>query len=284
MHSLPHSTTAPDRRLFIASALGTAAAATASGCATAWPAPPRAPTFVLVHGAWCGGWCWSRVRPLLEGAGARVFTPTLTGLGERQHLREPVPGLQTHIQDVVNLIETEELQDVVLVGHSFAGMVITPAADRLKARLRRLVYLDAAVPAHGDDFATHVPGTDAAVAQRRRAAYRALAPDGAWMPPPPPEAFGVTRQADVEWLRRRVSPHPLRSWLEPVALPNGGHAGLPKTYVLATKPLTTVMGYPVHGEIARRGAEWTYREIATGHSMMVTAPERTAELLLEAAA
>lgn len=280
MHSPSASLPAPDRRVFIASA---AAAAAASGCAIARPSAANPPTFVLVHGAWHGGWCWAKVRPSLERAGARVYTPTLTGLGERRHLREPVPGLQTHIDDVVNLIEAEELQDVVLVGHSLAGMVITAVADRMKTRLRRLVYLDAPVPAHGNDLATHVPGTDAAMAQRRRAAYRALAPDGVWLPPPAPEMMGVTRPADAEWLRRRLTPHPLRTWLEPVALPNGGHAGLPKTYVLATRPLNTMMGYPAQGEVAKRGGEWTYREIATGHDMMVTEPERTAELLLEAA-
>jgi pimeloyl-ACP methyl ester carboxylesterase len=283
----PHDTSipAPQRRAFIAATAAAVAAAAAPGEASAQSASPgRAqPTFVLVHGAWNGGWCWAKVRPLLERAGARVYTPTLTGLGERHHLREPVPSLETHIQDVRNLIEAEELTDVVLVGHSFGGMVITPVADRIKPRIRRLVYLDAAVPADGADLAMHVPGTDAATAQRRRAAFRALAPDGAWMPPPPPESVGVTQPADAEWLRRRLTPHPLRTWLEPVALPNGGHAGVPKTYVLATQPPTTIMGYPAQGEVAKRGGEWTYREIATGHQMMVTEPARTAQLLLEAA-
>jgi pimeloyl-ACP methyl ester carboxylesterase len=275
------------RRAFIATTAAAAIAA-ASSPGKAGAQTPRArgsqPTFVLVHGAWNGGWCWAKVRPLLEQAGARVLTPTLTGLGERQHLREPVPSLETHIQDVVNVIEAEELSDLILVGHSFGGMVITGVADRIKPRIRHLVYLDAAVPADGNDLATHVPGTDEATAQRRRTAFRRLAPDGVWMPPPGPAGVGVTQPADAEWLRRRLTPHPLRTWLDPVVFRNGGHAGIPKTYVLATKPLTTVMGYPAQGEVAKRGGEWTYREIATGHQMMVTEPVRTAQLLLEAAA
>lgn len=244
---------------------------------------PSKPTYLLVHGAWYGGWCWTRVRPRLEEIGASVFSPTLTGLGERAHLRDPVPSLETHIRDIQGLIEAEELRDIVLVGHSYAGMVVTAVADRMKDRIHRLVYLDSAVPSDGDDFATHVPGTDAATAQRRRAAYRSMAPDGQWLPPVEPQSIGVTDPADVDWLRRRATPHPLRTWLEPVRFVHGGHKGLPKTFVLVTNPQTTVMGYPVHGEVAKRGGEWTYREIATGHNLMVTEPDKTADLLIEAA-
>lgn len=239
---------------------------------------------VLVHGAWHGGWCWSRVVPPLQASGARVFAPTLTGLGERAHLTAEPPGLDTHIADVVGLIEAEELEDVVLVGHSYAGMVVTGVADRLKTRTARLVYLDAAVPSDGDDFASHIPGISAVEVERRRGAFRAMASGGAWLPPPGAELVGVTAPEDVAWLKRRLTPHPLRSWLDPVTFRNGGHAGIPKTYVLATRPPTSVMGYPIHGEAAREaGGEWTYREIACGHDLMVVEPTRTAELILEAA-
>jgi len=240
--------------------------------------------FVLVHGAWNGGWCWNRVRPLLEQQGHRVFTPTLTGLGERAHLREPVPKLETHILDVLGLLESEELNDVTLVGHSWGGMVVTAVADRAKKRIKRLVYLDAAVPNDGADFASHIPGIDSESAERRRAAFRQLSADGIWVPAMAPEIVGVTAPNDADWLRRRLTSHPLGTWLDPVRFTNGGHGGIGKTYVLATKPLTAVMGYPLHGEVAKRGGEWTYREIATGHSMMITEPAQTAELLIEAAA
>ena len=238
---------------------------------------------VLVHGAWHGGWCWSRVVPRLEAAGARVFTPTLTGLGERAHLTAGPPGLETHIADVVGLIEAEDLQDVVLVGHSYAGMVITGAADLLRSRIARLIYLDAAVPSDGDDFASHIPGLSAAEAERRRRVFRSMAADGAWLPPPEPGLVGVTAAEDVAWLKRRLTRHPLRTWLDPVSLRNGGHAGIPKTYVLATEPPSILMGYPAQAEAARKaGGEWTCREIACGHDMMVLEPERTASLILEA--
>lgn len=236
--------------------------------------------FVLVHGAWQGAWAWEPLRR--ELAGQRVFTPTLTGLGERSHLADPVPGLATHVEDVVRMIEWEELDRVVLVGHSYAGMVITAVADRLKPRIRRLVYLDAAVPGDGDDFASAVPGLTPDLREQRRAAFRSLSPDGQWLPPVPAEALGVTDPAQKAWLERRSTPHPLRSWLEPVRLPNGGHAGLPKTYVLATQPMTERMGYPLHAEVAKRGGEWSCREVACGHQVAALRPAETARILLEA--
>lgn len=238
---------------------------------------------VLVHGAWHGGWCWSKIRPLLEAAGFRVFTPTLTGLGERAHLGHPLPSLRTHIEDIVGLITAEELEGVVLVGHSYAGMVVTGVADQLREHIRHLVYLDAAVPSDGDSFASHIPGMNAEAVGRRIAAFKGMASDGAWLPPPSPQVVGVADPEDVAWLERRLTPHPLPTWLDPLPLPNTGHAGIPKTYVLATKPMTSVMGYPAHAEIAKLGGEWSLREIGCGHDMMVAAPARTAELIIEAA-
>lgn len=241
------------------------------------------PPIVLVHGAWHGGWCWRKVRPLLEAAGFRVFTPTLTGLGERAHLRQPIPSLRTHVEDIAGLITAEELQEVILVGHSYAGMVVTGVADQLRERIRHLVYLDAAVPSDGDSFASHIPGISNEAVDHRIAAFKAMASDGAWLPPPPPQVVGVTDSEDVAWLERRLTPHPLRTWLDPLPLSNTGHAGIPKTYVLVTKPMTSVMGYPVHAEIAKQGGEWTLHEIECGHDMMVVEGTKTAELIIEAA-
>jgi len=241
-------------------------------------------SYVLIHGAWLGGWCWARVRTLMESANARVFTPTLSGLGERAHLAKPVPSLDTHIEDVVRVIEAEELERVVLVGHSYAGMVITGVADRIKSRIGKLVYLDAAVPSDGDDFVSHIPGIAETDAERRRSAFRSMSKDGSWLAPPPPEKAGVSEVQDVDWVKRRSTPHPLRTWLDPVRFHNSGHQGIAKTYILATKPLTTIMGYPVNGEVAKKGGEWAYREISCGHATMVVEPQRTAELLLEAGA
>lgn len=239
---------------------------------------------VLVHGAWHGGWCWAKVQPALQAAGHRVFAPSLTGLGDREHLREPVPSLAMHVADIVRLVEAEELDNVLLVGHSYGGMVITGAADPLRDRVHGLVYLDAAVPSHGQTFASFVPGISPEEVSRREAVFRAMAPDGVWLPPVPAAAVGVTEVGDVQWLQRRLRPHPLRTWLEPIALPRGGHAGLRKTYVVATHPPTTAMGYPRVADAVRASADWTCREIACGHDMMVVAPQQTAAVIAEAAA
>src|SRR5713101_2147973 len=110
-------------------------------------------TFVLVHGAWHGGWCWRRVSDRLRKAGHQVFTPTLTGLGERSHLARPDIGIDTHIEDVAKVFELEDLNDVILVGHSYGGMIITGAAEKVVDRLRHLVYLDAMVPQDGQTVA-----------------------------------------------------------------------------------------------------------------------------------
>jgi len=238
---------------------------------------------VLVHGAWHGGWCWRDVAPLLREEGLAVFCPTLTGLGERGHLTVPVPSLETHITDIVRIVEWNEFEDVVLVGHSYAGMVVTGAADRLGDRVTGLVYLDAAVPGDGDDFASWIPGQPRAEAEKRRAAYRALSADGIWIPPVPPQMVGIPpgNQSATAWLQRRLTPHPLQTWLEPARLANGGTSGIPKTYVVCTEPPTAMMGYPVQGEIAKQGGEWKYREIACGHDMMVVKPRETAALILE---
>lgn len=246
----------------------------------------RKSPIVLVHGAWHGGWCWDLVRPHLEAAGHRVFTPTLTGLSDRAHLADPVPGLATHIEDIVRVIEAHELRHVTLVGHSYGGMVVTSVADRLKDRIARIVYIDAAVPEDGDDFASRIPGAAPESIERMREAFRGLAPDGVWIPAMPPEVVGVdpanTELAD--WLRRRLTPHPVQSWLEPVRFVNGGTGGIAKTYIVCTEPPTALMGYTLHADEARKGGDWTCREIACGHDTMVLKPEETARLILEAAA
>lgn len=241
-------------------------------------------TFVLVHGAWLGGWCWEPIRERLGANGSRVLTPTLSGLGERGHLTDPVPSLQTHIEDIVRVIEWEELEDVTLIGHSYGGMVITAVADRLKSKLRNLVYIDAAVPGDGDDFASQAPGVAGDDLQKKRDWFRSLSDDGKWIRIPDPAILGVKTARDLEWFKRRMTRHPLGTWLEPVKFENGGNSGVRKTYILATDPPATLMGYPAHAETAKGGGEWSFRSIHCGHCVMVAEPERTAELILESAA
>lgn len=258
-----------------------------AGCATTGGEPVAAArrTFVLVHGAWHGGWCWRDVRAILEGTGGRVFTPTLTGLGERAHVRPPDLGLETHIADVCAVIEAEELADVVLVGHSYGGMVVTGVADRLRGRLRHVVYLDAALPRDGQSMITQRPDLDADSARAAAEELSALAPDG-WLPPFPPAVFGVPEAdaAATAWLKRRLTPHPLRTWVDPVRLASGGGEGLARTYIVCTRPALPRSGFAAHAAALRGAAGWRVHDLATGHDAMVTAPAETAALILEAAA
>ena len=241
-------------------------------------------SFVLVHGAWHGAWCWDRVAPKLIEAGAQVSLPVLRGVGERAAENTPTPTIEDHIRDVAEAVKTAAASGrVVLVGHSYAGMLVTAVADRMGDDLAHVVYLDAAVPADGDDFASQVPKLTAADIERRRAAFTSMAADGEWIAPPPAQMVGVTKPADVDWLAQKLTPHPLRTWLEPVSLTGGRLREVPKTYVLAVDPPTTLMGYPLHGENAKHAAGWTYAEIATGHAMMVTAPDQLVETLLSVA-
>lgn len=266
--------------------LATALALSAGACVTLPSQTPtlRGQTFVLVHGAWHGGWCWRDVQAILEGQGARVFAPTLTGLGERAHLRDPVPSLATHIEDICAVLTYEEVERAVLVGHSYAGMVITGVADRLKAKLKHIVYLDAAVPSDGQSFASQAPDATPAQIAAAEAQFRALAPDGAWMNVFPVTVLGIPADhPQADWVSRHLTSHPLRTWLDPIALPNGGSAGLARTYVHCNQP---VMQGASFAAIARRLSSdptWRLRTLATGHDAMVTAPAETAALLAEAA-
>jgi pimeloyl-ACP methyl ester carboxylesterase len=245
---------------------------------------------VLVHGAWHGGWCWRPVAERLIARGHPVHAPTLTGLGERSHLREPVPSLATHVDDVVNAIEWNELDDFVLVGHSYGGMVVTGVADRLGSRIRHLVYLDAALPADGESMITQNPATRdpdvvAAVADQ----LAALAPDGVWMAPLPPVVFGIPpERADlVAWLERRLTPHPLRTWTDPVAIRPGALDPIAKTYVHCVAPPLEPSAFAAH---ARRtasgeaGPNWRSLELETGHDAMLTDPDGVTRIIEEAAA
>lgn len=228
--------------------------------------------FVLVHGGWIGAWCWCRVRPLLLAAGHQVFTPTLTGLGDRAHLLTPDVDLSTHIQDVVAVIDSEELQRVVLVGQSYAGMVITGVADRLPERLSQLVYLDAFVPEDGQSLADLVGPQ--MIASLQEAAESA---GGGWrVPPLPPQACGVSEEQDVRWMARRMGVHPLKTMLEPLHLTKQERT-VPKAFIYCNNP---AMGF-FEGFVHKARVEnWNFHELATGHTAMVTAPAELTRVLL----
>lgn len=235
-------------------------------------------TFVLVHGAFHGGWCWSRVAKRLRARGHAVSAPTLSGMGEHSHLLARQITVETHVDDVVAHIEAEELVDVVLVGHSYAGFAITGAADRLdgSGRIARLVYLDARVPQDGDLW-TRFDSPEAAAA--RHAA--AVGAGGLFIPPPDAAFFGISTPDDLAWVNRRLRPHPYGCMLEPIRLPRlaAGHgaAVLPRTYIDCIEPrFTDYMG--LKGRL-RDDPSWQYLTLHTGHDAMVSAPGPLADLL-----
>jgi pimeloyl-ACP methyl ester carboxylesterase len=229
-------------------------------------------TVVLVHGAFVGGWSWRKVARLLDDAGHTVYAPSLTGLGDRAHLARPEIDLALHVEDVVALIEAEELRNVVLVGHSYGGMVITDVAARVPTRLAHLVYLDAFVPNAGQSLLDLVPA-------ERAAMFRESAKtegDGWRVPPLPPERFGVTSERDIEWMKKHMVPQPLRTLEQPA---QGGAPGRAKrTYIYCSKPATG--SFDQFAERLRDDRKWTFHELKTGHCAMVTTPGDVAKILM----
>ena len=234
-------------------------------------------TFVLVHGAFHGGWCWARVADRLRVRGHRVFTPTCTGLGDRAHLMSGDISLDMFTRDVAAVIEMEELEDVVLVGHSFGGNPTSGVADRMPERIRHLVYLDALVVQRGQTAFTGL--SDDIVASRRRAARESSG--GMSVPVPPPSVFGVPDGPDADWLRRRLTPHPIGTYETPLGLDRPVGNGLPRTYIVCTAPIYEPL--QPSRDWVRAQPDWDWRELATGHDAMVTAPEALTGMLLDIA-
>ncbi len=224
-------------------------------------------TYVLVHGSTSAGWGWKQVRSALQAAGHEVYTPTLTGLGERIHLATPDVNLDSHIQDIVNVLVYEDLHDVVLVGSSYGGMVITGVADRVPERLQQLVYLDAFAPHDGEalvDIAAPDDGTAElpTISQGIRAAARR----GEWQLP---ASGGDPRR----------SPYLIATATQPIRLhhPLGR---MPRTFVRCTEPGPAFPDLETSAKRARSEPGWRYYELATGHGAPVLAPRETADLLL----
>lgn len=239
-------------------------------------ATTRAPkTFVLLHGAWHGGWAWRRTASLLRAAGHDVLTPTLTGLSDRAHLLSPSVGLDTHTDDVVALLDAEGAHDVVLVGHSYAGQVVTAVADRRPGLLHRRIYLDAFVGENGEAAIDLLP-------DRIAGHYReSVAGTGfGWLIPVRSlEVLGVTDPADLAWLSPRLTPHPWRTYTQPLDLA-GRQDAVPATFIECT---SWMRAFQPQAERAKK-AGWPVLTVPTGHEAMVTAPEDLAAALLTAAA
>jgi pimeloyl-ACP methyl ester carboxylesterase len=236
-------------------------------------------TFVLVHGAWHGGWCWRRVVDILTARGHKVFAPSLTGLGDRAHLFSKDISLQTHVQDVLAVVETEELSDFVLVGHSYGGFVISGVADALRERVSHYIYLDGSVP---PDMS---PGASFSWAgfnppEAREARLKSVREEGkgVGLPAPPPSAFAVTQPADVAWLQRRMRPMPVGTYTATFTFKNSGSNGLKRTYIAATKPSYDLLA--ATRDLVRGDKSWSFTTIEAGHDCMVTAPDELASLLM----
>jgi len=231
-------------------------------------------TFVLVHGAWHGGWCWDRVAPLLREAGHDVHAPTLTGLSERAHLLSPHVGLDTHVEDVVRLLDVLQLRDVVLVGHSYAGQVVTAVADRRPDAVALRVHLDAFVGDDGEAARDLLPET-----VEHHWAESAAERGFGWLVPVRSLAvLGVTEQADVDWLTPKLTPHPWKTYTDPLHL-TGAAGRVPAAFV---ECVSWMRVFAAQAERARQRG-WPVRELDTGHEAMVTAPRALADTLLELA-
>ena len=236
--------------------------------------------FVLVHGAWHGGWCWQRVTKALQQAGHRVHAVTLTGLGERAHMLSPAITLDTHIDDVLKLIEAEELADVVLAVHSYAGMIGTAVADRMGQSLKHLVYVDAVLPKPGESWSS----TQSSATQQQRLAA-AQSSRHFSVPPPDPEVFGLM-DADREWVGRRQTPHPGNTYQAPLQFDAQRVAAVARSFVSCTQPaLATIEPSRLRAQdpLFWNGA-WLpkahYVELQTGHDPMISEPAALARILL----
>jgi pimeloyl-ACP methyl ester carboxylesterase len=229
-----------------------------------------AATFLVCHGAWSAGWAWKKMHPLMTAAGHRLVTPSYTGLGERAHLANPSIDLETHIQDILNVIKYEDLRDIVLIGHSYGGMVATGVADRARDRINQLIYLDAFVPQQGQCLLDFLSGFE-----RQRMLQLAKSGDG-WRVPPNPTPPD-TPPADVEWLTPRRVNMPIRCFESPLKL-HGGELALPRSYIYATR-VAPADAFGPFAARARSDSGWRYHEIAASHSPHVTAPEALMELL-----
>jgi pimeloyl-ACP methyl ester carboxylesterase len=198
-------------------------------------------TFVLIHGVWHGGWCWWKVAPLLRKSGAEVYSPSLTGMGERSHLvsyLDPAElNLDLHIKDVVQLLEYEGLEQVVLVGHAYAGMVITGVAERCPERLAHLVYVNGVVPQDGEAM---VDQLDAVRCPEFTARVRkAIHDQDSFLPPPAsPEAieqrWGISDSADQEWVLARLTPQPVAAFGQPLPVRRPEVRSIPRSFILSS--------------------------------------------------
>lgn len=228
-------------------------------------------TFVLVHGAWHGGWCWAPLERALRDLGHYTSAPTLTGLGERQHLATPQVTPDTHVLDITSHIEWQGLDDIILVGHSYGGVIITGVAGRMPERIRTLIYLDAIVPEHSgvSAVADRKPERTAALREQLKRGSFMVSPDGfdSWTDDPD----------HMAWLRAKCTPHPIRCLTEGVTLTGREVEVAERHYILATRNKPSLF-WEEYDRVKDR-AGWQMHEMQTKHDVMVEAPEGLAARL-----
>ena len=226
-------------------------------------------TFVIAHGAWSAGWGWKKMRPLMRAAGHELFTPSYTGIGERSHLAQPDIDLDTHITDVLNLLHYEDLNEVVLLGHSYGGMVATGVADRTvdqsSHRISQVIYLDAFVPRHGQSVLSLFPE-----AVRARTLEAVRTQGQGWRVPANPLP-GDTDPQDIDWAAPKRVMQPVKTFEQPLTL-TGAVDRLPRTYIYCTRSGP--------GDVFRQFADraksepgWKYLELDASHNPHITVPE-----------
>ena len=231
-------------------------------------------TILVCHGAWSGGWSWKKMFPLAQAAGYRMVVPTYTGLGEREHLVNPAIDLETHIQDILGTIRFENLNDIILLGHSYGGMIATGVADRIPGRIKQLIYLDAFVPRDGQSL------FDLNEGGRAHLEASAKNGDGWRIEPltPPPD----TAAEDLDWITPRRVKMPIKCFQMKLKLQHGEPA-MARSYIYAGRitPADTFGPFARH---AKSDPAWNYHEIDASHSPNVTAPEALMALLQKIAA
>jgi pimeloyl-ACP methyl ester carboxylesterase len=234
----------------------------------------KAQTFVLVHGSWQGGWCWRNVAIILRAQGHTVYTPTLTGMGERSHLLTGFINLDTHVTDIKALINAEELEDVVLVGHSYGGLITAILADQIPEKIQKLIFLDVPIPSQGENLMQQLP---AEVQEITMQLVRELG-EGIGIPPIPAVALGIPDGPEADWVNRRLTFHPLNSQTQPFVLKNPIGNGIPKTFISCVNPVLFVLEETIPK--VKDNPDWQFFELATGHESMITDPAGTADLLM----
>jgi pimeloyl-ACP methyl ester carboxylesterase len=271
-------------QLALLGGVGLSTQLSANECNTFNRVQKNAPTFVLVHGTWHGAWVWRDVRVELNKAGYRVETPTLTGCGEREHLSSPDIGLDTHIDDIVARIEYEELENVVLVGHSFSGLAITGAADRLRQKIKKVVFFDALVPRPGV-MGVITPNQETGELPKQWLEAKAEFIDGYkmdfWSKYKAEMLVPASETQHIERLKRLITTHPAKTWTDQLILKNGGWHGLSRAYIHCVGQGSMLSSEWMYAPAKEKG--WQFIELNTPRNGMMTHPVLVAQTFIQLA-